>query len=120
MKYLLLILSLALSLAAQAAAPTASDLLNDSSTGADITTYGMGYDLQRHSPLKQIDRETVRRLVPVWSLSLANNFPQETQPLVVGGTLYATTVDATVAVDAATGKQLWRTPVKLPQDVFAI
>jgi alcohol dehydrogenase (cytochrome c) len=117
---LLTVFVLAAALQVHAASPSASDLQNDAGTPGDITTYGMGYDLQRHSPLKQIDRKSVRRLVPVWNLSLANNFPQESQPLIVGDSMYVTTVDATVALNAVTGKQLWRAPLTLPQDVFAI
>jgi len=29
---------------------------------------------QRYSPLNQINKKTVRRLVPVWNLSLDNNW----------------------------------------------
>ena len=60
------------------------------------------------------------RLVPVWNLSLANNYPQEGQPLLIDGVMYETTTDATIALDPLTGKQLWRTPVPLPQDVHAV
>jgi alcohol dehydrogenase (cytochrome c) len=105
---------------AYGAAPIKSDLLNDAATPGDITTYGGGYDLQRHSPLKQINRDNVNRMVPVWNLSLANNYPQEGQPLLIDGVMYETTTDATVALDPLTGKQLWRTPVALPQDVHAV
>jgi alcohol dehydrogenase (cytochrome c) len=108
------------SIGAYGAGPMTADLLNDASTAGDITTYGGGYDLQRHSPLKQIDRDSVSRLVPVWNLSLANNYPQEGQPLLIDGVMYETTTDATVALDPLTGKQLWRTAVPLPQDVHAI
>jgi alcohol dehydrogenase (cytochrome c) len=104
---------------ALAAGPTADDLLNDQKTPTDVTTYGMGYGLQRHSPLKQIDRGNVKRLVPIWSLSLASNLSEEAQPLLIDGVLYVTSTDNTVAVDALTGKQKWRVPLSLPQDVFS-
>ena len=93
---------------AYGAGPATSDLVNDAATPGDITTYGGGYDLQRHSPLKQINRDNVKRMVPVWNLSLANNYPQEGQPLLIDGVMYETTTDATVAIDPLTGKQLWR------------
>ena len=115
-----LMITLLASVAAYAAGPLDSDLKNDASTPGDITTYGGGYSLQRHSPLKQIDRSNVRRLVPVWNLSLANNYPQEGQPLLIDGVMYETTTDATVALDPLTGRQLWRTPITLPQDVHAV
>ena len=120
MKKVLLLTTLLGSMTAYGAAPIKSDLLNDAATPGDITTYGGGYDLQRHSPLKQINRDNVDRMVPVWNLSLANNYPQEGQPLLIDGVMYETTTDATVALDPLTGKQLWRTPVTLPQDVHAV
>ena len=119
MKKILLLTTLLGSITAYGAGPIESDLLNDATTPGDITTYG-GYDLQRHSPLKQINRDNVNRMVPVWNLSLANNYPQEGQPLLVDGVMYETTTDATVALDPLTGKQLWRTPITLPQDVHAV
>jgi len=40
----------------------------------------MGYHQQRYSPLNQINRKTVKRLVPVWNLSLDNNWGEQAQP----------------------------------------
>jgi len=45
----------------------------------NVLTYGMGYHQQRYSPLKQISKSTVKRLVPVWSASLANEFGEQGQ-----------------------------------------
>ena len=99
MRNSLLLTLLLTSIPAFAASPTEKDLLNDAATPGNITTYGGGYNLQRHSPLKQIDRSNVGRLVPVWNLSLANNYPQEGQPLLIDGVMYETTTDATVAAN---------------------
>ena len=33
--------------------------------------------------------------------------------------MYVTTHTSTVAIDALTGRQKWKTPVSLPQDVYA-
>ena len=47
--------AMALSLAAAAAsAQSTADLRNDAATPGDVTTYGMGWSLQRHTPLKRI------------------------------------------------------------------
>src|SRR5258708_8818201 len=64
------------------------------------------------SPLKQISRSTVRRLVPVWSASLANEFGEQGQPLVYNGVLYTANVKRVVAIDVATGRQLWTTALE--------
>lgn len=105
--------------AGSAAAQSLADLRNDAATPGDVTTYGMGWAQQRYSPLRQIHTGNVRRLVPVWNLSLNHTANASTQPLVVDGTMYLTMHDATVAVDAVSGRQKWRTPVKLPADINA-
>jgi alcohol dehydrogenase (cytochrome c) len=107
-----------LSMAAGAAvAQSLADLRNDANTTADVTTYGMGWGQQRHSPLKQVNAATVKRLVPVWNLSLDNSANASSQPLVIGDTMYVATHSHTLAVDSATGKQKWKTPIELPADV---
>jgi alcohol dehydrogenase (cytochrome c) len=97
--------------ASHAAAQSQADLDNDTKTTDDVLTYGMGYSQNRYSPLKQISKENVKRLVPVWSTSLASNLGEQGQPLVHDGVLYAVNAEYTVAIDVGTGKQLWRTPV---------
>jgi alcohol dehydrogenase (cytochrome c) len=59
-----------------ATAQTFDDLKKDGNGGStdNILTYGMGYHQQRYSPLKQINKQTVKRLVPAWNLSLDNNW----------------------------------------------
>jgi alcohol dehydrogenase (cytochrome c) len=95
-----------------ASAQTLDDLKNDGKNSDNILTYGMGYHQNRHSPLKQIDKTNVKRLVPVWNLSLDNQWGEQAQPLIHNGVMYVTNARATVAIDVATGKQIWRTPVE--------
>ncbi len=99
-----------------ASAQTLDDLKNDGKNTDNILTYGMGYSQHRYSPLKQIDKTNVKRLVPVWSLSLDNQWGEQAQPIVYNGVMYVTNAKATVAIDVATGKQIWKTPVEwLPE-----
>ncbi len=84
---------------------------------ADVTSYGMGQAQQRYSPLAQINKTTVKDLVPVWNLSLDNSANISTQPLVVDGVMYVATHNSTVAIDAVSGRQKWKTMVDLPADV---
>jgi len=65
-----------------ASAQSLDDLKSDGRNTDHILTYGMGYHQQRYSPLKQINKNTVKRLVPVWALSLANEVGEQGQPLV--------------------------------------
>ena len=91
--------------------PTQDELRNDGKNTDNVLTYGMGYHQQRYSPLNQINKGNVKRLVPVWSLSLQNEFGEQAQPLVYNGVIYVSNAKWTVAIDAVTGKQVWRTPV---------
>jgi alcohol dehydrogenase (cytochrome c) len=98
-------------LAGAAPAQTLDDLANDGRNPDNVLTYGMGYHLHRYSPLKAINRDTVKRLVPVWNLSLDNNWGEQAQPIVYDGVMYVTNAKATVAIDVGTGRQIWKTPV---------
>ncbi len=99
---------------ALAHAQTQQELLRDGNGGStdNVLTYGMGYHQQRYSPLKQVSKSTVKRLVPVWSASLANEFGEQGQPLVYNGVLYTANVKRVVAIDVATGRQLWTTALE--------
>ena len=94
-----------------AQAQTTQDLVNDGKNTDNITTYGMGYDHKRYSPLRQINTSNVKRLVPVWNTTLSNLLGEQAQPLVYEGVMYVTNAAWTFAIDVATGKQLWRTAV---------
>jgi len=113
MKNMLVALACSLvSLAGPGLAQTADELLNDGKNPENVTTYGMGYDLKMYSPLAQIDRSNVKRLAPVWSFSLANDMGEHSQPTVYNGVMYVVNGNWTFAIDVATGRQIWRTPVQ--------
>ncbi len=112
MKTQLIAISLAIFLPAGGYAQTAEELVQGASDTANVLNYGMDYGQQRYSPLDQINKETVKYLVPVWHLSLDDNRAQESQPLVYNSVIYVTTHDSTIAVDAKTGEQIWKTPVE--------
>ena len=101
-----------------ASAQTLDDLKKDGNGGStdNILTYGMGYHQHRYSPLKQIDKQNIKRLVPVWNLSLDNNWGEQAQPIVYNGVMYVTNARATVAIDVATGKQIWKQTLDWPPE----
>ena len=80
-------------------AQTADELKNDDKTPGDVLTYGMGYSLQRYSPLSRINRDNVKRLVPAWSYSMADNNGQQSHALMKDGVMYITDHAKTVALD---------------------
>jgi alcohol dehydrogenase (cytochrome c) len=106
-----IILATALSMALPVAvlAQSDEDLRNAGKNQSEILTYGMSYSQQRFSPLNQINRQTVKRLVPAWSYSMTSNHGEESQALIKDGVMYVTSHDKTVAVDALTGKEIWKT-----------
>ena len=99
-----------------ASAQTLSDLKNDGKNSDNILTYGMGYHQNRYSPLAQINKGNVKRMVPVWTLSLENELGEQAQPLIYDGVMYVSNAKWTVAIDALSGKQIWRTPVEFEPD----
>src|SRR5258707_12109697 len=120
MKRILIALGLTISLPALAFAQSAADLKNAANTPDKVLTYGMSYSQQRFSTLKQINKETVKRLVPAWSYSLDNNNGEESQALVLGGVMFITSHDKTVALDALTGKEIWKTMIEYPPETTKV
>ena len=101
--------------AQQPPAPVDAEVLKNAGTPADSLpgswlSYGRTQNETRYSPLKQIDGSNVSRLGLGWSYVLgAGGGNQEGTPLVWNNTLYGiTTWSVVFAVDARTGKELWR------------
>jgi quinoprotein glucose dehydrogenase len=71
-----------------------------------------GVDNIRYSALTQIDRENVSQLKVAWTYDSHDSFTgseMQSNPIVVNGTLYITTPTLkVVALDAATGREIWK------------
>ncbi len=75
----------------------------------DWITHGRDYAETRFSPLKQINDATVKDLGLAWSFDTNTNRGLEATPIIVDGVMYATGSWSVVfALDARTGKQLWK------------
>jgi alcohol dehydrogenase (cytochrome c) len=103
-----------------ASAQTAEELLADGKNTENVLTFGMGYDLKMWSPLKQINKSNVKRLVPIWNLSLMNEMGELAQPTVYNGVMYVVNGNWTFAIDVATGRQIWRTPVNYERGALRV
>src|SRR5215470_10118100 len=72
---------------------------------------GGAYNI-RYSPLTQVNRDNVARLGVAWTYDSHDSFKDsemQSNPIIVGGMLYATTPTMqVVALDAATGRELWK------------
>ncbi|MEQ1579757.1 MAG: PQQ-binding-like beta-propeller repeat protein [Steroidobacteraceae bacterium] len=76
---------------------------------ADWPAYGGHETGDRYSGLTQITPANVTSLKVAWRVDHAGTGESQTQPLVVGGTVYTYTPDHKVlALDAATGERRWQ------------
>jgi alcohol dehydrogenase (cytochrome c) len=116
MKRIAMAIGLAVIVAHGASAQTSEQLVKGATDTSNVLNYGMGYNLNRFSTLDQINKDTVKNLVPVWNYSFADDRSEESQPLVYQGVIYVTTHSATMAIDAKTGKQIWKTKVEYPPE----
>jgi alcohol dehydrogenase (cytochrome c) len=98
-------------------AQTNEELLNDGKNTENVTTESMGFDRKSYSPLKQINKSNVKRLVPIWSTSLMNDQGELAAPTIYKGVMYVVNGQWTFAIDVETGRQIWRTPVELEAGV---
>ncbi|HXT77852.1 MAG TPA: PQQ-dependent dehydrogenase, methanol/ethanol family [Candidatus Eisenbacteria bacterium] len=79
-------------------------------------TYSGGYAGWRHSGLDQINVGNVSRLSLAWAFQVGDLGQFETTPLVVDGVLYGTGQnDRAFALDARTGRAIWRYQRTLPE-----
>lgn len=99
---------------------TWEDILNDADSTDNVLMYGLGPNAQRYSSLDQINADSVKHLRPAWSFSFGDEKQrgQETQALVQDGVIYVTgSYSRMWALDAKTGKRLWKFEARLPEDI---
>jgi alcohol dehydrogenase (cytochrome c) len=94
---------------------------DDAASTGDVLTWGLGTQGQRYSPLKQVNTRTVSRLVPAWAFSFGGEKQrgQESQPVIHKGKMFVTaSYSRLFALDAATGRKLWRYDHRLPEGIM--
>jgi alcohol dehydrogenase (cytochrome c) len=96
---------------------TTEELVNDGKNTENVLTQSMGYDRKSYSPLKQINKSNIKRLVPIWSTSLMNDQGELAAPTIYNGVMYVINGKWTFAIDVETGRQIWRTPVELESGI---
>lgn len=75
----------------------------------DWSIYGGTPENNHYSPLRQINRKNVKRLHVAWTFDTEETGGLQTSPLEVNGVLYGITPTQKIfAVDAASGKLLWK------------
>jgi len=89
-----------------AAQITYQDLVKTDS--ANWYSYSGSYGAQRHSTLKQIDGGNVKNLAPKWVYHLVGNGQLEAVPVVADGVMYVSQPNEVHALDARTGRLVWK------------
>ena len=75
---------------------------------ADWSSYNGSDTSNRHSSLHQIDRDNVAKLAAAWFYPIRDMSMIEGTPVVIAGIMYVTAVNQVYALDAATGREIWR------------
>ena len=99
---------------------TPQDLRDGLKDASRWLTYSGDYTNQRHSPLTQIAPDNVHRLTPQWVFQTDTLGKFEATPLALDSVIYITgPLDTGWALDARTGRQLWRYRRDLPSGLIA-
>ena len=82
-------------------------------------TYSGGYSGWRYSALNEINTSSASRLTMQWAFQVADLGQFETTPIVVDGVLYGTGQNnRAFALDARTGRAIWRYQRNLPDKIL--
>jgi alcohol dehydrogenase (cytochrome c) len=111
-KFLLCVIFAALWVA-PALSQTTEELNNDGKNAENVLTESMGYARKSYSPLHQINKSNVNRLTPLWNASTMNELGDLAAPTVYNGVMYVINGRWSFAIDVETGRQIWRTPVRV-------
>jgi alcohol dehydrogenase (cytochrome c) len=108
-----------LPLASLGAQVSYSRLASGASDDGQWLSYSGSYRSERFSPLRQISRDNVKRLHPVWLYQPAGTGALETTPIVADGVMYITTGSpgSVVALDLKSGRPLWEWTRPMPDTV---
>jgi len=106
---------------AGAAGVTDQMIQAEATTTGNVLTWGVNTQGQRYSPLRQVNASNVARLVPAWAFSFGGEKQrgQESQPVIYNGRMFVTaSYSRLFALDAATGRKLWKYEHRLPEGIM--
>jgi alcohol dehydrogenase (cytochrome c) len=88
-------------------ATNASAQAESQKADTEWAAYNGGYDATRFSSLTQIDKDNVASLQEVARFKIPEIMSFQSGPVVIGDTMYVTTLVNTYAIDARNGRQRW-------------
>ncbi|MDP1932043.1 MAG: pyrroloquinoline quinone-dependent dehydrogenase [Gammaproteobacteria bacterium] len=100
-------------------------LLMQAAGAAEWNQYG-GEGGQQFTPLDQINRRNLERLVPAWTYRsgdlnqgfIQKNHSFQTNPIFWNDTLFiSTSANWVIAIDAVSGEEMWKFDPELPKDI---
>jgi alcohol dehydrogenase (cytochrome c) len=87
---------------------TGERLVNAAAEPQNWLMYWGDYQSTHYSRLTQIDATNVRRLRAAWTYPMPGDSVLEATPVVVDGVMYVTQPGVVAALDARTGRELWK------------
>ncbi|HZT54877.1 MAG TPA: PQQ-dependent methanol/ethanol family dehydrogenase, partial [Burkholderiaceae bacterium] len=121
LKLLSVLIPLALGSITAQSAVTEKMIEDSAKSGTEVLSWGLGTQGQRYSALKQVNTANVAKLAPAWAFSFGGEKQrgQESQPLIHNGKMFVTASYSRIfALDAATGKKLWKYEHRLPEGIM--
>ena len=97
-----------LSKAANRSQHAALEDVTASPNGKNWTSYNGDYSGQRYSGLTSITPSNVSHLRAAWIFHAENTMKLEVTPVVYNGVMYVTAANTLTALDARTGRELWK------------
>ena len=95
-----------------------ADLLKGLSNPEDWLLYGGNYEGYRHSPILDLNPDTVAKLQVEWAFPTGTLGQFEVSPTIYDGIMYVTSsYNRLFALDAKTGKLFWRYDHQYPEDL---
>ncbi|WP_218508490.1 PQQ-dependent methanol/ethanol family dehydrogenase [Variovorax sp. dw_308] len=121
LKLLTALISIGLAAAGAHAQVTDKMIQSEATATGNILTWGINTQGQRYSPLKQVTSANAGKLLPVWAFSFGGEKQrgQESQPVIMNGKMFVTASYSRIfALDATTGKKLWKYEHRLPEGIM--
>ena len=75
------------------------ELINSGKNTDNVIAHSMGYDRKSYSPLKQINKTNIKKLVPLWTTSMMNDQGELAAPAIYNGVMYIVNGKWTFAIE---------------------